>query len=124
MLWITLLTWFKGELMGKDSFGNQYYRAKGKGGVERRWVLYKGFPEASKVPPEWHGWLHYQSLSPPTVETIKRWPWGKKHLPNLSGTPYAYHPSCSLFSDGITKKPPGSYEAWKPNKVEDENKSA
>src|SRR3989338_10474075 len=101
MLWIKLLTLFKGELVGKDSFGNKYYRKKGSETLkERRWVIYKGIAEASKVPAEWHGWLHHRLSSPPTIETLKRWPWEKNHLPNLSGTLYAYRPAGHFFSGG------------------------
>lgn len=115
MLWIKLLTWFKGELVGKDFFGNQYYRGKGPERLkERRWVRYQGLPEASKVPAEWHGWLHHTVETLPPIEAQKRWPWEKNHLPNLSGTPYAYRPSGHFFAGG--KRPPatGDYEAWRP----------
>ena len=46
-----LLTWFRGELVGTDNFGNRYYREKGarplrRGGGrasrEKRWVMYEG----------------------------------------------------------------------------------
>ena len=53
-----------GEFVGDDEFGNRYYRTKnGKVdptlGFERRWVIYNGVAEASRVPPSWHGWLHH-----------------------------------------------------------------
>src|SRR5579862_7546931 len=50
-----LFTWWKGELVGTDQFGNRYYREKpgrrlraggGRESRERRWVLYKGTSEA------------------------------------------------------------------------------
>lgn len=111
MLWISLLTWFKGSLIGQDSFGNKYYEIKGPEATNmRRWVVYKGSPEASKVPAEWHGWLHHQALTPPS-SGAKRWPWEKKHLPNLSGTAYGYHPSDSY---NTTKRTLKSYEIWEP----------
>lgn len=122
MLWIKLLTWFKGELVGKDSFGNRYYREKGPESTkERRWVIYKGRPEASKVPAEWHGWLHHTCPYPPAVETIKRWSWEKNHLPNLSGTPYAYRPSGHFLSGGMRNSATGDYKAWSPNEVKNED---
>ena len=61
-----LFTWLNGERVGTDSFGNHYYREKKrralvKGGGfnsrERRWVIYSGRAEATKVPAEWHGWI-------------------------------------------------------------------
>ena len=40
-------TWLRGVPVGTDQFGNRYFRTKdGK----RRWVLYKGTVEASRVP--------------------------------------------------------------------------
>ena len=122
MLWIKLLTFFKGELVGQDSFGNKYYRKKGPESLtERRWVIYKGKPEASKVPAEWHGWLHHTLPKPPSIETIKRWPWEKNHLPNLTGTPYAYRPAGHFFSGGQRKPATGDYIPWKPNEVKNES---
>lgn len=122
MLWIKLRTWFKGDLVGNDLFGNQYYREKGEEKItERRWVIYKGLPEASKVPAEWHGWLHHLTERPLPVEMIKRWPWEKKHVPNLSGTPYAYRPPGHYFSGGKRDSATGDYEAWSPYEVKDEN---
>lgn len=116
MLWIKFRTWFKGQLVGKDSFGNRYYREKGPEHLnEQRWVIYKGISEASKVPPEWYGWLHHRTLTPPRIETIKRWPWEKNYLPNLTGTPYAYRPK-GHFYKGATRAPAtGDYEAWIPH---------
>ena len=66
-----LYTWLKGERVGEDVFGNRYYRERGAGarGRPRRWVMYKGMPEASKVPPEWHAWLHWIVDTPPTETT-------------------------------------------------------
>ena len=122
MLWIKLLTWFRGELVGKDSFGNCYYREKGPENLkERRWVIYKGLPEASKIPAQWHGWVHHMMDKPPTLETLQRWPWEKNHLPNLTGTPYAYRPSGHFFSAGKRKSATGDYVAWSPHEVKDEN---
>ncbi|KAF0145048.1 MAG: NADH dehydrogenase, partial [Rhodospirillaceae bacterium] len=62
-------TWFRGRLVGTDAYGNRYYRGplRVPGGRERRWILYKGRPEASKVPPEWHAWLHYTVDAPLTT---------------------------------------------------------
>ena len=49
-----LTTSLYGEFVGEDEFGNRYYRSKGKidpaFGRERRWVIYNGLVEASKLP--------------------------------------------------------------------------
>src|SRR3546814_1101218 len=65
-------------LVGTDGQGNRYYEAKNGatvGGYPRRWVLYNGYAEASRVPPEWHGWVHNTVDTPPTAETYTPKPW-------------------------------------------------
>jgi NADH:ubiquinone oxidoreductase subunit len=106
-----LTTWFSGVKVGGDGFGNRYYQSRdGK----RRWVIYAGTVEASRVPPEWHGWLHHTFDKPPTEEPLKVQAWEAPHVPNLTGTKDAYHPEGSLWAGG--KRPPatGDYEAWRP----------
>ena len=116
----TLFTFAKhGRLVGTDEQGNRYYEAKtDKGsydvGRKRRWVIYEGYAEASKVSPDWHGWLHYTFDEPPTVEPLLRRKWEKDHLPNMSGTPYAWRPQGSLSRGGERPAATGDYEAWKP----------
>ncbi len=38
-------------------------------GFQRRWVIYSGDAEASKVPPGWNGWLHHTVDVAPTEES-------------------------------------------------------
>ena len=52
----------KGEFVGEDEGGNRYYRERGGW---RRWVVYNGEAEASRIPPGWHGWMHYRVDEPP-----------------------------------------------------------
>ena len=54
-----LFTWLNGEAVGTDRYGNRYFqdRKDRPGRRRRRWVMYAGTPDASKVPPEWHAWL-------------------------------------------------------------------
>ena len=116
-----LLTWLRGELVGTDPFGNRYYRMRPRGPLqrgggrfsrERRWVLYRGEPEATKVPPEWHAWLHH------TVDEIpgarSRYPWEREHQPNMTGTARAYHPRGSVLRGGHRAPATGDYEPWTP----------
>jgi NADH:ubiquinone oxidoreductase subunit len=118
-----LFTWLRGELVGTDPFGNRYYRDKSRralkrgGGREsrdRRWVIYLGEAEASRVPPEWHAWLHYTVDDLPMDGGKPKYPWQKEHVPNLSGTPEAYRPPGSLFRGGHRQPASGDYEPWKP----------
>lgn len=104
-------TWLSGRFVGTDKFGNRYYQnATGK----RRWVLYAGTVEASRVPPEWHGWLHHTFKEPPTVLPPKVRDWEREHVPNLSGTSMAYRPAGSLATTGERPAATGDYEAWQP----------
>ncbi|MAO54474.1 MAG: NADH:ubiquinone oxidoreductase subunit NDUFA12 [Rhodospirillaceae bacterium] len=113
----TLLhTWIHGKLVGTDEFGNRYYTHKAGAlyGRERRWVLYKGRKEASKVPAEWHAWLHHTSAQPLTEVATQARPWQKEHVPNLTGTAGAYRPAGHDFKGGARAAATGDYEAWKP----------
>ncbi len=105
------------KFAGVDSFGNKYYSAKPRKGYkrDRRWVIYKGAAEATKIPPEWHGWMHYQTDNIPSSETQSfRRKWQKPHRPNLTGTHEAYLPPGHLLKSGTRAKTTGDYEAWSP----------
>ncbi|WP_374570319.1 NADH:ubiquinone oxidoreductase subunit NDUFA12 [Phenylobacterium sp.] len=108
----------RGVLVGTDDYGNKYYEARDAkdsyDGRKRRWVIYDGYAEASKVPPEWHGWLRYTFDEPPTRQPLLRRAWEKDHIPNLSGTVYAWRPKGSLTRGGERARAAGDYEAWKP----------
>lgn len=117
-----LYTWLKGEEVGRDQFGNRYYREKNGGNVhpdslrrERRWVIYDGEVEASRVPPEWHAWLHHTAQRPPEAVDIEKHNWQKDHQPNLTGTDLAYRPPGSILKGGKRAKATGDYEAWRPD---------
>lgn len=114
-----LWTWRFGELVGLDEQGNRYYRTKGRKidptlGFERRWVVYNGYAEASRVPPSWHGWLHHTVDVAPTEESYTPREWEKPHVPNMTGTPAAYRPSGSTLASGRRPKATGDYQAWTP----------
>jgi NADH:ubiquinone oxidoreductase subunit len=102
--------------IGQDSFGNTYYeeRRPSLEGRPRRYVIYNGYADASRVPPDWHGWLHHTFKDPPTVAPMKPKPWEKDHVPNLTGTLYAYRPKGSLAREGGRAEASGDYEAWTP----------
>lgn len=116
--WGTRYTlWKIGRKVGSDDFGNTYYiQAKGVGplGVPRRFVVYKDMADASKVPPEWHGWLHYTVDTPPTEEDYQERPWQKPHEMNKTGTRDAYRPKGSILTPDRRPKATGDYQAWNP----------
>ncbi len=103
-----LFTWRKGVKVGEDSQGNVFYRtADGK----RRWVIYNGETEASRVDPEWHGWLHNTWDEPPSERPLPRKSWEKPHHENLTGTMAAYAPPGSIRNAPVERR---DYEAWQP----------
>ncbi|MBU6407543.1 MAG: NADH:ubiquinone oxidoreductase subunit NDUFA12 [Alphaproteobacteria bacterium] len=103
--------------VGKDEQGNQYFEEKRPSldGRKRRWVIYHGLAEASRVPPDWHGWLHHTFEEPPTIAPLKKKAFEKPHRPNLTGTIHAYRPPGSLARGGERAPATGDYEAWKPD---------
>ena len=107
---------WKGKLVGKDSSGNRYYVEKGRPrrGAPRRWVIYVGAAEASKVPADWHAWLHYTTDEIPSGDAPRR-PWQKQHTPNLTGTTEAYRPPGHEYEGGRRDHATGDYEAWRPS---------
>ncbi len=104
-----LFTRRNGERVGEDNEGNVFYQADGG---KRRWVIYNGDNEASRISPEWHGWLHYTWDQPPTEAPLKKKAWEKPHLENLTGTPMAYAPAGSLRRAEPQEQ--RDYEAWSP----------
>jgi NADH:ubiquinone oxidoreductase subunit len=114
----------RGVFVGEDEQGNRYYeeRRASLEGRKRRYVTYKGLAEASCVPPDWHGWMHYTVAEPPTVAPLKRQPWEKAHMPNLTGTRWAYRPQGSLARGGVRQASSSDYEAWTPDPAGAEDK--
>jgi NADH:ubiquinone oxidoreductase subunit len=111
--------WKSGERVGEDEFGNVYYRERSGGsgadGKQRRWVVYNGYADASRVPSDWHGWMHHTFDDVPSETALPRKAWEKDHQPNLTGTVHAYRPQGSLFkSDRKRQQTVGDYEAWTP----------
>lgn len=112
-----LYTYFKGTNVGDDIFGNRYFTESKapKQGRAKRWVLYKGMAEPSKVPADWFGWLHYTTdVVPSTQSKAHHHAWEKQHVPNLTGTKRAYAPTGSLRGVARHDKSTADYEAWKP----------
>ncbi len=109
----------RGIFVGQDATGNRYFEAKDNSdsydGRKRRWVIYNGYAEASKVPPDWHGWLHYTFDDHPIDAPLKRQSWEKDHKPNLSGTIHAWRPKGAIGKGGQRPEATGDYQAWKPD---------
>jgi NADH:ubiquinone oxidoreductase subunit len=112
-------TWRRGEFVGEDEFGNKYYRAQSHEidpsvGSERRWVIYNGEADASRVPPSWRGWLAHTFDVPPSQESYQPREWEQPHVPNMTGTPQAYRPRGSPLATGERPAATGDYVPWTP----------
>jgi NADH:ubiquinone oxidoreductase subunit len=104
-----IFTHLFGKKMGEDEFGNEYYKSSkflgknvGRYNKERRWVIFNGKAEASKIPPYWHGWIHYNTDEIPEKEQSGRvYEWEKQHTPNLTGTDLSYQPKGHKKSENV-----------------------
>ncbi|WP_380053120.1 NADH:ubiquinone oxidoreductase subunit NDUFA12 [Falsihalocynthiibacter sp. SS001] len=102
-------TWRKGTKVGEDADGNQFFQNKDG---TRRWVIYNGDVEASRVSPDWHGWLHFTWNETPEDAPLPHKTWEKPHEVNPTGTLNAYAPAGSLRQ--ATPASRSDYEAWQP----------
>ncbi len=92
--------------VGEDQYGNKYFQGRNTNylGKKKRYVIYHGVVEPSKVPPLWHAWLHY--LSDEVPSTIDKYKWQQEPIPNCTGTKFSYSPSRGKVS--------ADYSKWEP----------
>lgn len=95
--------------VGTDQFGNKYFISKKKNylGKCKRFVIYNGKEISSKIPPNWHGWVHYLTDEIPGDDNLL-YSWQKEHMPNVTGTIYAKDSA----KNPVSKK---TYSSWNPN---------
>ncbi|NDR55767.1 MULTISPECIES: NADH:ubiquinone oxidoreductase subunit NDUFA12 [Aliiruegeria] len=99
-----------GEKVGEDEQGNVYYRNEDD---SKRWVIFDGEIEASRIPPDWHGWLHKTFDKPPSERPLVHKDWEKPHIENMTASPeLSYKPAGSLRR--IDPVEQSDYEAWRP----------
>ncbi len=105
------------NFIGEDEYGHRYYLSKNVDYLNRRkrFVIYNGSAEPSKIPPMWHAWLHYFSDSVPLKGKIKNYKWQKEHTPNLTGTIFAYFPTGHPKKGGKRNKVSADYIPWQPS---------
>ena len=106
-----LYSWRKGGKVGQDPLGNAYF--EGKDG--RRWVIYAGSNDVSRVPPDWYGWLTRQIDDVPDRALPPAPKFLKPATPNLTGTAAAYRPSGALERGGRRAAASGDYQPWLPD---------
>ncbi len=116
----TFGTWFNtartGAETGRDAQGNIYYQArKTVQGRNRRWVMYAGVNDSSRIPPEWFSWLHHQIDDVPDRALPPQRTWEALPTPNMTGTDGAYRPAGAYGSGEARARVSGDYEAWRPD---------
>lgn len=113
----SIWSWRNGEQVGTDAQGNAYFRGRKRhpDGRERRWVIYQGANDASRIPAEWHGWLHGSFDGVPESNLPPARIWEVDYTPNATGTAAAYRPAGALERGGKRAAATGDYEAWSPD---------
>ncbi|MFO1260557.1 MAG: NADH:ubiquinone oxidoreductase subunit NDUFA12 [Sphingomonadaceae bacterium] len=112
----SLFSAMKGSKVGEDHMGNRYFEGgKDVHGNPRRWVIYNGPNDASRVPAEWHGWLHGSLDGPPESNLPPARIWEADYTPNQTGTAQAYRPRGAIEQGGVRAAATGDYEAWTPD---------
>ncbi len=106
-----LYSWRNGTEVGSDALGNRYY----SGPNGKRWVIYHGSNDASRVASEWHGWLHHTNDIVPGENAPPVRPWQAESLPNPTGTLTAYRPRGALERGGHRAAATGDYRPWSPD---------
>ena len=99
-----LKTLFTGKLVGRDEYGNRYYKNKN----DERWVVYSSEIEATKITSDWYLWMHHTINKIPDVKSEKKYKWQKKHLENKTGTNEKFKP-IKIKKNNVQKK----YDTWK-----------
>lgn len=102
-----------GSEVGKDAAGNLYFQHK-DGADARRWVIYAGNNDGSRVPPVWQAWLKGTIDELPDRIMPPRRPFEQPPLANQTGTFAAYKPSGALGGPGVRPAATGDYQAWTP----------
>ncbi len=99
-----LKTLFTGKMVGKDDFGNRYYKNKN----DERWVIYSSEIEATKITSDWYLWMHHTVDKIPSEDESKKYIWQKEHSENKTGTTESFKP-VKIKKENNLKK----YETWK-----------
>ena len=94
-----LKTLFFGKFVGRDEFGNKYYKSKS----DERWVIYSDNIEATKISSSWYLWIHHTIDKIPDNKDNKKFLWQKKHSENKTGTSESYKPT-KIKKNSIKKK--------------------
>ena len=114
--WGTMFYGLRGKIkVGEDALGNSYWQGGRDGsGQPRRWVIYQGANDSSRVPPDWFSWLRHLIDDVPDRALPAPRTFEKPAVPNLTGTALAYRPQGAMEKGGKRAAATGDYEAWSP----------
>ena len=104
-----------GEEAGRDEAGNIYFRHRED--PARRWVMYAGANDSSRVPPGWNAWLRGTIDGVPDKALPPRRPFEQPPAANLTGSDQAWRPAGSIRTGGKRAAATGDYSAWTPDKA-------
>ena len=104
-----------GREIGRDEAGNVYFQHKDD--PRRRWVIYAGDNDGSRVPPGWQAWLRGTIDDLPERALPQRRAFEQPPVPNLTGSDGAWVPSGSLRAEGVRPASTGDYSAWTPDQA-------
>ncbi len=102
-----------GKEVGRDEAGNVYFEHRKD--AARRWVIYSGNNDSSRVPPGWNAWLRGTIDARPDDGGLPvRRKFEQPPQANVTGTDGAYRPGGSLIGKGQRAPATGDYQAWRP----------
>ena len=104
-----------GEEAGRDEDGNIYFRHRKDSA--RRWVMYAGANDSSRVPPGWNAWLRGTIDEVPDKALPPRRPFEQPAQANLTGSDQAWRPAGSIRAGGKRAAATGDYSAWTPDEA-------
>lgn len=105
-LGLLLYTKLFGQYIDTDAFGNSYYQTI-KTQKIKRWVIYNGICDPSKIPADWRAWLSFMQNLPPK-KNQNNW------TPNTTGTNFAQNQITSIENTPQTAL--NYYDSWSPYK--------
>ena len=102
-----------GSEVGRDDDGNVYFQHKQD--PRRRWVMYNGNNDGSRVPPNWQAWLRGTIDELPDKALGQARAFQKPPEPNMTGTMAAFRPDGALGGGKIRPASTGDYQPWTPD---------
>ena len=111
----TIFSRRNGEEVGRDAQGNVYF--KHRKDPARRWVMYSGGNDSSRVAPGWNAWLRGTIDDIPDKSLPPRRAFEAAPQPNLTGSDQAWRPAGSIRAGGQRPAATGDYSAWTPDQA-------